>query len=434
MVEEFVDKYCIIGGGAYGIGIGKCLKQANITFDIIEKEDNYGGNWYEGKPCSKMYGSAHLISSKTNTQFSDFPMPEDYPDYPKHNQMLSYLRSVAKHFNLYENTRFNSEVKHIEPIGNYWKVRFSDQKEYLYGGVIVANGLLREPKYPNYPGKFNGTIIHVCAYKHHDIFKGKRVLIVGGGNSGCDVAVDAVHSAESVFHSLRRGYYFMPKFINGKPTQDWQMEVASQFNSTEDYWDYVKKVFKFAGFDGTDYGLVKPEHEINQCHPIMNSQVLYYIGHGDIKPKPDIKELRSESVIFDDGTEEKIDIIVYATGYKTSFPFIDQSYLSWSNALTDLYCYGFHKKYDNLVFAGYISAPSGLGNIINTYGKLLAAYFLALRKNTKSIQIFREIKLGSNPSLGNDVFLKSERHAYEVDLWKLIKFYNSLRAKFERDC
>lgn len=429
-----MEKYCIIGGGAYGIGIGKCLKQANIPFEIIEREDNYGGNWYDGKPCSKMYESTHLISSKTNTQFSDFQMPENYPPYPNHSQMLQYLRSVAHHFNLHENTRFNSEVEQIDPVGDHWKVRLTNQEESIYAGVIVANGLLREPKYPNYPGKFNGTILHVSAYKAHGLFQGKRVLVVGAGNSGCDVAVDAVHSAGTVFQSFRRGYHFMPKFMNGKPTQDWQMEIAAEFDSIEEYWRYIKKSFKFAGFDGTDYGLPEPEHDIHQCHPIMNSQVLYYMGHGDIIPKPDIKLLNEDSVVFMDGTEEKIDIIVYATGYKISFPFLDQSYLPWLNGLSNLYCYGFHKIYDNLVFAGYISAPSGLGNIINTYGKLLAAYFLALKKNTKSIQIFRKMKQGDNPAIGNDIFLKSERHAYEVDLWKLIKFYNNLRAKFEMDC
>lgn len=431
MIKKIIDKYCIIGGGATGIGIGKCLHQANIPFDIIEQEDNFGGNWNYGKPCSKMYRSAHLISSKLITQFSDFPMPKHYPHYPSHSLMLEYLHSVATHYNLYEKTRFNTRVERIEPDNDYWKVYLSNQEEYSYLGVIVANGLLREPKYGNYPDNFTGMVLHSHEYTQIDIFNDKRVLVVGGGNSGCDIVVDATYSAQAVFHSTRRGYHYMPKFIEGKPTPDWQMEIAARFKDPAEYWKFVKKTFKTAGFDGTDYGLPVPDHEIYQCHPIMNSQLLYHIGHGNIISKPDIKSFKGNRVLFADGTEERIDIIVYATGYKTAFPFLEKKYLSWKENFPDLYAYSFHKEYDNLVFAGYVNSPSGLGNLINIYGKTLVSYLNALKKKTKAINIFNKIKQESNPELGNGVYIKSDRHFYEIDQWKMINLMNKLREKFE---
>jgi len=415
--------------------MGKCFRQADIPFSIYEREDDFGGNWYAGKLSSKMYSSAHLISSKTNTQFSDFPMPNDYPWYPNHKLMLEYLRSIAKNFNLYEHTKFNTTVKKIEPVDpsltkTTWRIILSDESEHIYNGVVIANGLLREPRWPKYPGNFNGLIMHANEYTSPDIFKNKRVLVVGGGNSGCDIAVDAASRAEKTFHSMRRGYHYMPKFIAGIPVQNWLMELAQQFNDKQSYWQYVKKIFKLTGFDGVDYGLPEPDHEIYQSHPILNSQILYFIGHGDVSPKDDIKELRESSVVFKDNSVEQVDLILYATGYDISLPFLDDEYLNWQDNYPDIYCYIFHKYYDNLFFSGYFNSPSGLGNLVNSGGSMLSAYIKALEKDTKAIKIFRKLKLAEEPDLGNSMFYQSPRHKYEVDLWSVVKLMNELRVKF----
>src|SRR5579871_1976023 len=93
-------KYCIIGAGAAGLTAAKNLHQAGIDFDVFEREDDVGGNWYYGRPASSIYQSTHLFSSKRFTQYTDFPMPEDYPVYPHHSQALSYLRAYADHFGI----------------------------------------------------------------------------------------------------------------------------------------------------------------------------------------------------------------------------------------------------------------------------------------------------------------------------------------------
>jgi len=427
------DKFCIIGGGPLGIGMGKCFIQNNLPFDIIEKEKDFGGLWAIDYSSGRVYQSTHLISSKKNTQFSDFPMPDDYPNYPNHKLVLAYFRKLASHFNLYDHTLFNTTVIHVEAMDDkHWKVKLEGGKELVYRGIIIATGRLNEPIPLNYPGKFTGTFLHASQYKNPDIFKNKKVLIIGAGNSGCDIAVDAVHYATNVVHSMRRGYHYMPKYIYGKPTQDWLMEIGSRFNSYEELWKYVKSVFKMAGFDGEDFGLLKPDHEIYAAHPIMNSNILYYIGHGDIIVKPDIKLFKNNKVIFNDETEEEIDLIINASGYRAVFPFLPEEYqIKDQHDLEKLFMYSFHREYDNLLFIGYINTPSGLGNVANAAGQLFANYLKALLTESPAFKIFNQLKQHANPDLGQGRYMKTARHSLEVDLWKFLKTINFLNSKFK---
>jgi len=425
------SRYCIVGGGAAGIGLAKCLKAKGVPFDLFEAEEDFGGNWYFGRPCSRVYQTTHLISSKKNTQFSDFPMPDDYPAYPDHRQMLSYLRSMARHFGLYEHARFRTRVESMKPAGPDWVVTVSGGETQRYRGVFVANGRLGKPVIPQYPGRFNGEALHSADYKSAGIFAGKRVLIIGGGNSGCDIAVDAATTATRTYHSMRRGYHFMPKFVQGLPTQEWLMENSRNFDSPEAFWRHAQQVFKIAGCDPVDFRLPRPDHEIDQAHPIMNSRVLYHIGHGDIVPKPDIEKFDGSHVWFRDGTKAEIDLVLFATGYRISVAFIPETYLEWEGDWLKLFCYIFHQRYDNLFFLGYHNAPSGLGNVANAVGHCLVAYLDAFERRTGAFKIFQKMKQGPAPDLGHERFIKTDRHSYEVDLWKLILALNFLKNKFE---
>jgi thioredoxin reductase len=433
MKGDYTKKYCIIGGGVIGIGMAKCFTQSEIPFDLVESSNDFGGNWNYKGSSSRMYDSVHLITSKVNTQFSDFPMPADFPIYPSYKQFFSYLLQVIDHYKLRDHAEFNLEVKTLEPIGEFWRVTLSNGEERLYKGIVLCTGLLRERRMPNFPGHFDGEIIHSLDYRSSKQVEGKRVLVVGGGNSGCDIAVDAIRGAEKTFLSMRRGYHFIPKFTNGKPTQDWLAEIAPTFENQTEFWNHVKKVFKMSGYDGTDFGLPTPDHDIQQAHPVLNSLVLYYIGHGDILAKPNIKELKSKSVVFEDGSEEEVDIIIYATGFLVSFPFLSETVLRSDPQFSQLFARIFHRDYDNILFCGYVSSPSGIGNFSNTLGRLASAYFLSMEKNTKAFQIFQKLKQGPSPDLGNKMYIHTERHYLEEDLWKVIKFANGLRAKFEED-
>lgn len=245
----------IIGAGASGLGVAKALGEVGLAFEIIEATARFGGNWQPDGPASKMYEAVHLISSKRNTQFADFPMPEHYPDYPRHTQVFDYLTQLAEHCQLQQHTRFNTRVTHMDKTADGWLLSFDDGRQARYEAVVVCNGLLGTPKVPQYPGTFSGQALHASAYRSSAQFRGKRVLVVGGGNSGCDIAVDAAQTASLALHSTRRGYHYMPKFIDGQPTQEWLMDQAPKFADEDEYWAHVERSFKFAGYDGRDYGL-----------------------------------------------------------------------------------------------------------------------------------------------------------------------------------
>lgn len=420
----------IIGGGACGIGVGKALRQAGMEFEIIEASARLGGNWQPDGMASKMYQSAHLISSKNNTQFTDYKMPAEYPAYPKHSLFFAYLQNLATQFNLYENARLNTSVSAMRRDKDGWTLTFADGSEASYGFVIIANGLLRKPILPKYAAQYEGESIHSADYKTSEIFKGKRVLIVGAGNSGCDIAVDAVHMAKTVSHSTRRGYHYMPKFINGLPTQEWLMAQAPNFSDSDKYWEHVQSTFKMAGFDGTDYGLPVPDHKISECHPIMNSQILYHIGHGDITPRPDIERCAGKTVYFRDGTQEEFDLVIWASGFSVDLPFLPAEIFDWRHQLSSLFLRMIPKEYDNLLFVGYLNTPSGIGNIVNTLSRFVVAYLKARQQQSPAWETLQKIKFQSDMlDLGQDRFMHTERHTYEVDLWKYIKAINFMTSK-----
>ncbi|WP_437495035.1 SDR family NAD(P)-dependent oxidoreductase [Sorangium sp. So ce1014] len=425
------DAYCIIGGGPTGIGTAKCLLQRGIPIEIIEREDDFGGVWNFGSSSGRVYESTHLISSKVNTQFSDYPMPEDYPHYPDRRMFLAYLRDMARHFDLYDFARLGTSVERIEPEGDRWRVATSDGDERLYRGVVIANGLQRQPSYPSLHGTFTGETLHSADYRSANSLRGKRVLIIGGGNSGCDIAVDVSSSADTVFHSMRRPYYFMPKFIEGRPTQEWLMDLPRQLGKGVDVWSHVRRVFKLAGFDPSDYGLQAPDYGINQAHPIINSHYLCHVGQGDIVPKSDVVSLDGQRVKFADGSAVDVDCILYATGYIPHFPFLDERHLAWTQGRPDLFLRIFHREHDNLFLVGFVNAPAGLGNVVNAIGNLLATYLRARERDTPAFRRFRALMNGPDPDLGGQNYIHSERHAFEVDLWKMIQAISFFRAKLE---
>jgi cation diffusion facilitator CzcD-associated flavoprotein CzcO len=417
----FTDKtetYCIIGAGSSGIAAGKALKERGIPFEIIEREDEIGGNWYYGKPNSSVYASTHLISSKRMTEYTDYPMPDDYPDYPSHEQVCAYLRDYARNFGLYPSIRFNTSVENIERTSDgLWDVTLDDGETIRYGGVIIANGHNWDPKFPEFPGTFDGVSLHSAEYKTPDVMRGKNVLVVGAGNSGCDVVVEAAQNAKQAFHSTRRGYWYVPKYAFGKPA-----DVINELPIRMRLPVWMRRaingmILRVLVGDLRQYGLRKPDHKLLETHPIINQHLTYYMGHGMITPKPDVAELCGDSVRFADGSIEAIDVIIYATGFKITFPFIDaHKYLNWDGNRPDLYINAFHPIYDNLFVIGLIQPDSGQFWIVDLQSQLMAAFIDGLRHGHPAAEEFRRIKATERPTLdGGITYLESTRHLVEIE-------------------
>lgn len=426
-------RVCIIGGGPLGIGLARELTQGGIAYDLFETESDLGGVWNSEAGSGRTYPSLHLISPKFNTQVPDFPMPDDYPVYANHQLMLRYLRAYAKQFGVYDHAVFNTSVTWIEPAGEGWDVELSNGKTQHYAVVAVCNGAQRIPHFPQpgYPGKFAGTVLHTADYKSPMQIADKRVLVIGAGNSGCDVAVDAVHHARSVHHSTRRGYHYYPKFIAGQPTPQWMLQLGNKFNSKDETMGYIKQVFKLAGFDGVDYGLRAPDHPLDAAHPIMNSQILYHIGHGDIIAVDDVDRFEGTTVHFKGGTQAEVDVAVYATGYDRDFPFIDPALLDWKDGLPDLFIHIVPRNLNNLFFFGFVNAAAGLGDGLRLQGQFMRSYIQAYASKSAGYAQFQAAKVQEAPDLGQDYFVDSHRHRWEVDFWKFIKHARRYREMLD---
>ncbi len=413
---DYTAKYCVVGAGSSGLTAAKNLVALDIDCDVIEREDDVGGNWYYGRPNSSVYKSTHLISSKPGTEYTDFPMPAEYPDYPSHHQAWEYLRSYARAFDLYRLIQFNTSVVSITPAGEHWDVALDSGATRRYRGVIIANGHNWDPKIPHYPGHFDGLALHSAEYKTPDVLLDKRVLVVGAGNSGCDIAVEAAQNAAQTFHSTRRGYWYAPKFVLGKPA-DQIAEAGLKLRVPL----ALRRAFNVALIklilgDPTKYGLPKPDHKFYETHPIVNSQMLYYIGHGEITAKPDVRELRGDRVAFVDGSEEQIDVLIYATGFKISFPFIDTQYLNWRDGRPQLYMNIFHPEYDNLFVAGLIQPDSGQWGLVDYQAQVIARFIHAQRHDPTKAAEFRRRKATPRVEMDHSIkYVNSTRHYLEVE-------------------
>src|ERR687895_416849 len=195
--------YCLIGAGAAGLGALQVLLDEGFSVDCFERSDRVGGHWHSDYEC------LHLITPRDSSGFDGFPMPSDYPLFPSRDQMRDYIMGFAAQHDLGSHIRFNTAVRSARPLDVSglagWEITTSDGEHHTYDGVIVANGHLWDPFVPDYPGRFDGHVLHSSQYRNVGDLRGDRVLVVGAGNSGCDLAVDAAQAGSETYVSVRNG-------------------------------------------------------------------------------------------------------------------------------------------------------------------------------------------------------------------------------------
>ncbi|GAB3255145.1 NAD(P)-binding domain-containing protein [Alteromonas gracilis] len=411
------SSYAVIGAGPSGLAAARNLDRAGLPWQGYEMAGDVGGLWDIDAPRSTVYESAHLISSKTTTQFAEFPMRDEVADYPSHRELRRYFSDFADAFDLRRGYAFDTEVLRVEPDGDAWTVTVrgpEGERTERHAGVLVANGTLSEPNVPTLPGSFDGEVIHTSAYKRPDVFAGKRVLIVGAGNSGCDIAVDAVHHAASVDMSVRRGYHFVPKYVFGRPadTLNQGRPLPAPIKQRLD----TRLLRMFTG-DPTRFGFPEPDHRLYESHPIVNSLVLHHLGHGDIRVRADVERLDGDGVAFRDGTRTPYDLVVLATGYRLHYPFLDPALLAWDGhgGAPDLYLNIVGSR-PGLFVLGMVEA-SGIGwQGRYEQAELVAAYLRARTEDPAAAAEFDERARGPRPDLsGGYRYLGLDRMAYYVN-------------------
>lgn len=423
-VEDCTNRVCVVGAGCSGLAAAKNLLQHGFEVDVLERGSDLGGLWNFHSPFGRVTTSTHMISSKRFTQFPDYPMPRSFPDYPHHSQVFAYLRDYARHFRVDERIEYGAAVQRIEPFeeGRWWDVRLESGAPRRYGAVVIANGHNWSPRWPQFEGRFEGEILHSADYKRPEVVAGKRVLVVGGGNSGCDVAVEAVHFAKRTILSLRRGYYFIPKYIFGHPSD----RFADWFAATGLPLKLRRPLFagtlRLVVGSPRRFGLPTPDHRLFETHPVVNSLLPYYVRHGTVQVRPDIRSFEGRTAVFVDGSREEVDIAIFATGYELAFPFIDPAHLNWRDGRPRLYKNVFHPEYDNLFLAGMIQPDSGVFGLVH-WQTLAVARFLGLRRSRSPVaDRFRRMKREVDEDLGHGIrYQPSSRHLLEVEHWSYLK-------------
>jgi cation diffusion facilitator CzcD-associated flavoprotein CzcO len=424
------DRYCIIGAGPSGLATARAFAQANIPFDILERHHDVGGIWDMSNERTPMYESAHFISSRTQSAFDDFPMPDNYPDYPGWRQILDYIRAFAERYGLGDVVEFGVDVQRVAPEGDAWNVTLGSGETRRYRGVVCAVGHNWDPVLPEYPGRFEGKVYHSFDYRSPSEFAGKRVLVVGGGNSGCDIACDAAAVASRAYISLRRGYHFLPKHIFGQPT-----DAFFRSGPHLPAWlaqPLLAGLLRLLVGDLRRYGLPKPDHKVLESHPIVNSQLLHYLAHGDIRAKPDVMELRGDSVRFTDGSEEELDVIVYATGYRATIPVLDDSLLPAGAGVEPFFLNVFHER-ANLFAVGLFETDGAAYPIVSKQAALIASLIRAEADAPAVVEWFRRLHAGPPPDLRGGIrYLGSPRHAIYVQYDEYVHYVEKTLKKIAR--
>lgn len=414
--EHHGGRYCVIGAGASGLAVAKNFREHGIGFDVFERHSEVGGLWGYGRPYSAVYKSTRLISSKPMTQFRGFPMDADLPDYPGQEAVFDYMKKYADHFHLRDNILFETDVESTTRQGSHWDVLLRSGEIRRYRGLVIASGLTWDAIIPKQRGAFDGTALHSIDYKVPEPFRGQNVLVVGGGNSGCDIAADLAPHARKTFLSMRRGYHFIPRHVFGIPSDqfgEFSIKIGLPIRARQ---LLNQLTVRFLLGDPTKLGLIKPNHRMFESHPIVNAEVLDEIRHGHVHPKPDVQELCGRKVRFADGTEEPIDSIIYATGYRISFPYIDQSHLNGPPGKPNFYLHLFHPQYDNLFIVGMIQPASGVWGLMDDQARLIARYIGENARASRSAERFNHLKAGPQPDLSAGLrYIESDRHFTEVD-------------------
>lgn len=431
-------RVCVIGAGSSGIASCQVLHARGIDFDCYEVGSEVGGNWrYDNdNGMSSAYESLFINTSRRIMEYATFPMPESYPDYPHHSQIAAYFDAYVDHFGFRDRIRFRTEVTRVARAdGGGWDVTArpvdgdGGEQTVRYDAVMVANGHHWDPRWPEppFPGEFDGEVTHAHHYRTPEGYEGKNVLVLGIGNSACDIAVETSRVSAMTFLAMRRGAWVIPKYIGSKPVDElvpsWSWRIPYPIQRLLVNW-LIKRVQG----DPTEFGLPKPDHRVSEAHPTVSSDLLPRIGHGRIKVKPNIARLEGDSVRFEDGSVERIDRIVYCTGYKISFPFFDSDLLdpSGDNRIP-LYRKVVHPDLDGLYFIGLIQ-PLGA---IMPIAELQSEWIADVIEGTVALPGRAEMAaaIAADQRAMEKRYVASKRHTIQVDYWPYLHQLREERAQ-----
>ncbi len=431
------ERVCVIGAGSSGITACQVLQARGIEFDCFEVGSLVGGNWryLNDNGMSSAYKSLHINTSRQIMEYAAYPMTDEYPTYPNHVQIAHYFDSFVDHFGFRDHIQFCTEVTDVRPADGGWDVTVrtvgaNATRTYRYGAVLVANGHhwdARLPE-PGFPGAetFAGTQMHSHDYKNFDGFEGKRVVVLGIGNSACDIAVETSKVSERTFLAMRRGAHVLPKYVFGIPTDHL---TTSPFARMPYFWMRrlsMQVILRLARGSVTKYGLPRPDHRLLSAHPTISDDLLTRLGHGDITVKPNIARIDADTVHFTDGTSERADVVVYCTGYKITFPFLDDTLIAPRDNEISLYHRVVAPDHPGLYFIGLVQPLGAIMPLAEIQSEWVADLLTGQAALPSRAAMQREIARYRRDQAKR--YVSSKRHTIQVDFLEYLAEVKKERA------
>ncbi|HET7279509.1 MAG TPA: NAD(P)-binding domain-containing protein [Dermatophilaceae bacterium] len=425
--DPSLPRVCVIGAGSSGIAAAKALYLAGVPFDCFEKGTVVGGNWVYQNPNgqSACYDSLEINTSCPRMAYSDFPMPADYPPYAKHHQVRAYFESYVDHFGFRDTITFETMVEEVVPNGDgTWVVHTrgpAGEAMRPYDAVLVANGHHWDARWPSpaYPGSFDGEQIHAHDYRSGDQMQGRDVVVVGSGNSAMDIAVEAARVARTATISQRRGEWVLPKFFLGRPADQVAMPGWMP------WWVTAARLRIGALNAGSaaKLGLPKPQHKPGQSHPVQSEGIRDALRSGALVPKPGIDRLAGNRVVFVDGSSAPADLIVWATGYRVTFPFLDPALVSANDTELPLWKRTVHPDLPGLFFLGLMQPVGAVMPLVEAQCGWIVEMLTGRYAAPPAHEVRRQMLVDHQRNKRR--FYASVRHTMEVDfdhyLWDLAR-------------
>jgi dimethylaniline monooxygenase (N-oxide forming) len=409
-----LPRACVIGAGSSGLAAAKALYEARVPFDCFEQGPVVGGNWVFDNPkgVSACYRHLEINTSCPRMAFSDFPMPDYYPGYARHWEIRDYFERYVDHFNFRHTITFGTKVEHVERRADgTFAVALGDGEVRGYDAVLVCNGHHWDPRWPEpaYPGTFAGEQLHAHDYREPDLLEGRDVVVVGMGNSAMDIAVEASYVARSTTISVRRGQWVLRKTLDGRPVDQTVLPSWLPWRAKQLGYRWLAR----RSGDPASIGLPRPDHAPGQSHPVQSDRFFDRVADGRIAPAPGIARLAGDRVVFTDGSEAAADLIVWCTGYKVSFPFFDEAFVSAPDNELPLFKRVVHPDVPGLFFIGLLQPLGAVMPLAEAQSAWVAA-LLAGRYLPPSRATMCRAMLAEHAAMERR-FYASKRHTMEVD-------------------
>lgn len=365
----------IVGAGPAGLAMAGRLRKMQIDFEIVEQSDRLAPAWHQH------YDRLHLHTVKQFSALPHRPFPDSYPPYVPKEQLLAYYRSYAEELAI--QPHFLQQVQSIQKQQGHWITETTQGQRYRSAHVIVCTGFNRKPNMPDFPGmaEFAGTIVHSSEYKNPQPYEGQRILVVGMGNSGAEIALDLAEAGLTTYLSVRGPVNIVPRDFLGRPTQKTAKLLAKLPRPIGDA--IGRAVRRIAIGNLKPYGLQTPriaparQLRLYAKTPVIDIGTVQMIKNGAIQVKGAIKEVHPYGVLFEDGSFQELDAMILATGYRADLEAFIPNVQSLLNE------HGHPKQavpektaFQGLYFVGYDGYSNGiLESIYRDSGKVAAAIF-----------------------------------------------------------